>query len=288
MEVTTSIPVMTNATKIIANIAKFWDKTSLGWREIWGQHIHHGYYENGEDQYSLTAAAAQENLLDKLCILLKPQAGDLLLDVGCGMGGSSIYLTKNYNAKVTGISLSITQLKIAREATKTQELSVTYKYDDAHYLANFEDNTFDIVWALESCEQFYDKALFIKQAFRVLKPGGKLLLATWCADREKYSGIAAKHYVSLCKGFDLPYMPTMTYYQQLLEKHFAVTVMQDWSDNVKNSWEYGINKLKNFSFWKLFTIGGLTGVKLVSKLKLMSCAFKSGQIRYGVFIAIKE
>jgi len=289
MKIATSIPVITNSAKIIADIAKFWDRTSLGWREIWGQHIHHGYYETGEDQSTTPAALAQEKLLHKLCLLLKPTAADLLLDVGCGMGGSSIYLAKNFNTKVIGISLSETQLEIAKQATKLQKLSnVEYKYDDAHCLASFDDNVFDIVWALESCEQFYDKSLFIEQANRVLKPGGKLMLATWCASSETYVGTEAKTYLALCKAFDLPYMPTIPHYHSLLEKHFSVTTVEDWSEHVKNSWEYGIKQLKKYSILHLVSKGGITGIKLIGKLKLMSQAFKSGQIRYGVFIARKQ
>lgn len=288
MEIITSIPILKNPVRILKDIAKFWDHVSPGWKEIWGPHIHHGFYENTENNGICPPLVAQEKLLEKLCQLLKPQADNQILDVGCGMGGSSIYLAKNYHAKVIGISLSQNQLNIATKETKKQGLStVSYKIEDAHTLASFSAETFDIVWSLESCEQFYDKALFIEQAFRVLKPGGKLMLATWCADREFYQGKLARNYQDLCKSFDLPYMPTMEYYKKILEKDYLIETLQDWSAYVKDSWHYAILHLKNYSFFQLLRIAGLSGIKFIRKLNIMNHAFQTGQLRYGLFIAKK-
>jgi SAM-dependent methyltransferase len=44
----------------------------------------------------------------------------------------------------------------------------------------FPDNSFDYVWACESGEHMPDKKRYIEEMTRVLKPGGKIVVATWC------------------------------------------------------------------------------------------------------------
>jgi tocopherol O-methyltransferase len=141
---------------------------------------------------------------------------------------------------------------------------------------------------LESCEQFYDKEQFIQQVYRVLKPGGKLMLATWCSDQEYYEGKKAKDYLTLCKAFCVPYMPTISYYSYTLEKYFKILLVQDWSENVKQSWSIGMAKLKNYSLLELLKLCGIKGIFLVKKLSLLQRAFEETKIRYGVFIAEKK
>jgi MPBQ/MSBQ methyltransferase len=111
-----------------------------------------------------------------------------VLDVGCGVGGTSRYLAKKLGsqASVTGITLSPNQVK------RATELAVEQNVDNAKFTVmnalemEFEDNSFDIVWACESGEHMPDKEAYINEMMRVLKPGGKFVMATWCQrdDRE--------------------------------------------------------------------------------------------------------
>ncbi len=83
-------------------------------------------------------------------------------------------------------------------------------------------------------------------------------------------------------------LPTIDYYAKLLEKDFNLDSVLDWSHYVKNSWDIGILELNKYSFIKLFSLGGFKGINFIRKLKLISHAFKYGQIRYGVFVATKK
>lgn len=169
MKIETNKAVLSK-TDIINKITEFWDALSYGWQEIWGNHIHHGFYDNLNTKDSLLA---QEKLIEKLCQLLHIKQGSKIIDVGCGLGGSSIFLAKRYQAQITGITLSLEQIKLAKKMVPS-ELNplVQFKQEDAHSMTSFLDESFDIVWSLESCEQFYDKTMFIKEAYRILKPGG--------------------------------------------------------------------------------------------------------------------
>lgn len=286
MMIKTDEPIIKSRDMITHQIAQFWDKISEGWRMVWGEHIHHGYYENNKE---LTPKEAQELLINKLTDLLQVNEGNKILDVGCGMGGSSLYLHEKYRAEVTGITLSPKQVEIAtQEAQKRHVKNVAFRVEDALSMASLQDNSFDIVWSLESCEQMFDKAMFIKQAFRVLKPGGKLMLATWCSDKNEYEGNSAKKYKKLCLAFDLPYMPTIERYRELLVKqNFNIISEQDWTSFVEKSWDIGISLMNAYSLFAILCKAGWRGLRFTFQVKLMQEAFRQNKIRYGVFVARK-
>lgn len=286
MKIKTYEPLMRDRIKITQTIADFWDQTSVGWQTIWGPHFHHGFYENNDP---ITPLEAQEKLIEKLASMLFIKPQEKILDVGCGIGGSSLYLAKNYQAQMTGITLSQKQIAIATQLAQAENIqNVIFKIEDALFLKTFADNSFDIVWSLESCEQFYDKNSFIQQAFRVLKPGGKLMLATWCSDREEYQNELAKKYRKLCFAFDLPYMPTIEHYDSLLNMHhFEVQKKFDWSKQVEKSWNIGISLANAYSFLQLLKLGGLRGLRFFYQTKMMRDAFHFQRIKYGVFVATK-
>jgi tocopherol O-methyltransferase len=284
-QIKTDNPIGTNRAVITRDIANFWDKTSLAVRAIWGPHIHHGYFETQRE----TPVEAQEKLMEKLAALIKISPHDKILDAGSGMGGSSLYLAKKYSANVTGITLSPKQVDIASRAAKEEQLpNVIFKVEDALSMGSLPDNAFDIVWSLESCEQFYDKELFIRQAFRVLKPGGSLMLATWCSGAEEYDGAQAKKYMQLCLSLQLPYMPTINCYTKLLQRQgFEIRHALNWAPQVEKSWDIGLASLRAHSLIQLFTMSGLRGLHFRKQAKLMQEGFAERRIEYGVFSAIK-
>lgn len=271
--------------KLTQTVANFWDQISEAWKTVWGPHIHHGYYDND----LLTPLEAQERLIEKLIEEINIFPGYSILDVGCGLGGSSIFFGKKYSAIVNGITLSQKQVALAFEQAQLEKLSnVSFKVEDALSLSSFPNNSFNIVWSLESCEQFHDKKKFIDQAYRVLKPGGQLMLATWCSDQEQYEGAFAKKYQKLCAAFDVPYMPTIGYYSMLLKDcDFIVKSVLDWSEYVAKSWDIGLSLVKAYSLLKIIKMSGWRGLLFTFQLKMMRDAFREHRIRYGVFVATK-
>ena len=75
-----------------------------------------------------------------------------VLDVGCGIGGSTRHIAARYGCKGTGITLSPVQVGIANARTQKAGLQgVSFQVADALKMP-FQDNTFDLVWSLESGE----------------------------------------------------------------------------------------------------------------------------------------
>lgn len=140
----------------------------------WGEHIHLGYYSKEEMKKGYLKKnfiQAKYDFIDRMLefgninIDGTSGAGEKLkqpikvLDVGCGIGGTSRYIAKKLNADstVTGITLSPEQVRRGTELAKDRGISnVNFQVMDALQMT-FPDNSFDIVWACESGEHMPDK-----------------------------------------------------------------------------------------------------------------------------------
>jgi MPBQ/MSBQ methyltransferase len=169
-------------------VAKEYDEwTEEGILEYyWGEHIHLGYYSEEEKYMFKPLNEAQYTFIDKMMefggINPKEDSKAKVLDVGCGFGGTSRYLARALgpDAEVTAITLSPKQVERATELAIEQKTpNANFRVEDALAMS-FPDNSFDIVWACESGEHMPDKKKYIEQMMRVLKPGGKFVMATWC------------------------------------------------------------------------------------------------------------
>jgi MPBQ/MSBQ methyltransferase len=162
----------------------------------WGEHIHLGYYteeERARGYLKKDFIQAKYDFVDRMMewggvdkVISENASGGAnslkILDCGCGIGGTSRYLAKKLGDKgdVTGITLSKEQVKRGMQLAKERDIpNVELRVMDALNM-EFPDNTFDIVWACESGEHMPDKKRYVEEMTRVLKPGGKIVIATWC------------------------------------------------------------------------------------------------------------
>ena len=277
--------------KIYQQIANFYDNSSPLWEEIWGEHMHHGYYgKNGN--YKMNRRQAQINLIEELLAYAQVDKAENILDVGCGIGGSTLHLIKKYQAKGTGISLS--PLQVSRATQRAAEANLSEK---AHFLeANalempFEDNSFDLVWSLESGEHMPDKTKFLQECYRVLKPEGKLILATWChrpttSLAGELTDYEQRHLQMIYQMYYLPYVISLPEYEEIFRNcGFKNIKADDWSIAVAPFWDTVIDSaLKPEAIMGLFRTGWETIVGALA-LPLMSSGYQKGLIRYGVICA---
>src|SRR5579863_7328356 len=108
-------------------IIKHYDVMSPFYRSLWGEHIHHGYWIRGNE----SKETAQLQLIEHLAGLANVKPGSDILDIGCGIGGSSLHLAKTYDAKATGITISPIQIEMANKAAAAAQLSVKFLLMDA-------------------------------------------------------------------------------------------------------------------------------------------------------------
>ncbi len=104
---------------------------------------------------------------------LNDQKYDNLLDIGCGTGYLIDMLSKNHKAEYTGLDLSP---KMIKEANKKKIKNATFVEGRSDDLP-FEDNTFDIVTCSQSFHHYPETDKPLKEALRVLKPGGLYIIS---------------------------------------------------------------------------------------------------------------
>ncbi len=281
--------------ELYQQIQEFYDASSDLWEEVWGEHMHHGYY--GKDgTRKLDRRQAQIDLIEELLnwsddfTTNRPQE---ILDVGCGIGGSSLYLAEKFGARVTGITLSPVQANRAKERAKAVGLQAKADFQVANALnMPFADDSFDLIWSLESGEHMPDKGKFLQECYRVLKPGGKLILATWCHRPTNavtpLTGDEEKHLQDIYRVYCLPYVVSLPKYTEIVEQcGFKNLRVDDWSTAVAPFWDVVIDSaITPKAVMGLFKAGWKT-IEAAMSLKLMSGGYQRGLIRFGVIAATK-
>jgi tocopherol O-methyltransferase len=165
-------------------IANYYDFTrshySLFWRLDECRSLHYGYWDDSTRSFS-------EALMHINAVMAKAaEIGDgmNILDAGCGEGGSVAWLATHFASEVIGITLSEKQMLNGNAFLKSKGLSNARMEVQDFTATNFPSNTFDVVWAIESVSHAEEKQKFLNEMFRILKPGGKIILADFFAVKE--------------------------------------------------------------------------------------------------------
>lgn len=276
-------------------IQAFYDASSGLWEQIWGEHMHHGYYGR-VGNYKTDRRQAQIDLIEELLIWGGVESPTQMLDVGCGIGGATLYLAEKYQGSAVGITLSPVQANRARERAQILGLDSQTSFLVADALAMpFEDNSFDLVWSLESGEHMPDKERFIKECYRVLKPGGLFVMATWChrSTQDSVAGLLTEdeqqHLQKIYEVYCLPYVISISGYETIAHQvGFQDVRIEDWSLAVAPFWNLVID-----SVFDLEAVLGLlqsrwTTIQAAMSLSLMSNGYERGLIRFGLLSGTKR
>ncbi len=274
-------------------IQQFYDASSGLWEQVWGEHMHHGYYGPDGNQKK-DRRTAQIDLIEELLQWAGIQQAQNILDVGCGIGGSSLYLAQKFNAIATGITLSPVQATRAHERAESAGLKTKTQFQVADALnMPFADASFDLVWSLESGEHMPDKVKFLQECYRVLKPGGKLIMVTWChRPTEPPAGALTvdeqRHLADIYRVYCLPYVISLPEYEAIARNlSFQSIRTADWSTAVAPFWDVVID-----SAFSPSAILGLLGsgwgtIQAALSLGLMRRGYERGLIRFGLLYASK-
>ncbi|HEY9643982.1 MAG TPA: methyltransferase domain-containing protein [Coleofasciculaceae cyanobacterium] len=274
-------------------IQEFYDASSSLWEQIWGEHMHHGYYgETGKEPKE--RRQAQIDLIEELLKWADVREAKQILDVGCGIGGSSLYLAEKFHADATGITLSPVQSNraIARAQAAGLSSRTTFQVADALDMP-FADQSFDLVWSLESGEHMPDKQKFLQECYRVLKPGGKLILVTWChrpitSPNQPLTPDEQKHLEKIYRVYCLPYVISLPEYEAIAQGlQFQQIRTADWSAAVAPFWDVVIDSAVTPGAVLGLLRSGWTTIQAALSLSLMQQGYRQGLIRFGLLCGIR-
>ena len=266
-------------------VAAHYDQLDGFYREVWGDHVHHGLWNNDAE----TLDEAVRNLARLVAEAAGIAPGERVCDIGCGYGATARLLATEYSARVSAITISPAQLAFAqRNGSEGPGANPEYILGD--WLKNkFASESFDAAIAIESSEHMADLVGFFRQAFRVLRPGGHLIVTAWLSC-DVPSALQRKWLLEpICRSGRMPIMGSAKDYAQIAgETGFEVERIEDLLSRVSRTWR----EITRIFLWKLvrepkylrFLFGEHAGNRVFALAVLrLRFAYWSSALRYAIF-----
>jgi tocopherol O-methyltransferase len=260
-------------------IIELYDVISPYYPSLWGEHLHHGFWIVGDE----SKEKAQIQLVEHLAQLANVKPGSEILDIGCGIGASSLYLAKTYNATVTGITISPVQVEMATTAAARERIDVKFLVMDAEAM-DFKKQ-FDILWSVESISHYQHREDFFVSANRLLKPGGAFAIIDWFKKTNLTSAETKKFIQPIEKGMLCELQIMDDYEQYLTSNGLQITHREVLNKYCAKTWDLGLDIIRNRSFWALAAKYGSNIVSHLKAFRAMRAGFASGNFVYGLLVA---
>jgi tocopherol O-methyltransferase len=292
-------------------VAEHYDALDRWYRELWGEHVHHGLWLARAD----TIETATARLVDLVAVEARIGAGDEVCDVGCGYGATARRLAATRGARVTGLTLSRAQLEVARAAaaggapsarddgatTARDDGATTAREDGAttfllrDWLANdLPVAAFDAVIALESVSHMEDRPRAFAEAARVLRPGGRLVVLDWLA-APRPRALERRHLLApVCREGHLAGLDTLDAYAG--HAHAAgltVERAEDLTPLVRATWPKALARVARRAVRDPELRRALRDPRQVERrfpltLARLALAARTGAFRYGLVTALQR
>lgn len=270
-----------------ADVAAHYDNLDRFYRELWGEHVHHGLWESGRE----SPAEAARRLVAVVVERARITAGDAVCDVGCGYGATARMLAHEYGARVTALTISAAQHAYARAVDPDAD-NPAYLLRD--WLANgLPPASFDAVIAIESAEHMTDRAAFFAEAARVLRPGGRLVVCAWLAQAPP-GGPRARHLLEpICREGRLLGMGSAADHDAWARGAGLVPIDSlEVGRRVKRTWPTCIVRglkglLTRADYRRFLTRGGTPNRAFALTLFRIWLAYELGAMGYGILTAIR-
>ena len=211
--------------------------------------------------------------------------GVRVLDVGCGFGGSSIYLARHYQAEVTGITISSVQVDLANKAAARAHVNAQFLLMDAETMSF--DKPFDVVWSIESISHYQDQRGFFSQAAACLKPGGTLALIDWFKKNDLSPREHAQFIDPIENGM-LVELHTLAEYEGLIRTAgFQLSNTEVLNSYCAKTWDICLELIRNKALWELAARRGPELLQFLQGFRAMRAGFRSGNFVYALMVAKK-
>jgi tocopherol O-methyltransferase len=280
--------ILPSTVQTVESVAGHYDELDPFYRDVWGEHVHHGYWATGAEPDDIAADA----LVDLLAERLGLTAGQAVCDIGCGYGAAARRLAERFDVHVTGVTVSAAQALHAAERLRAAPPSrgeVTVAQQD--WLTNrFPDARFARAYAIESSEHMVDKQLFFGEARRVLRPDGVLGVFVWLACDAPRAWEIRHLLEPICREGRLPSMGNEADYRRLAGLAGLRTVsVEDLSLRVRRTWSICARRLLGKIVTQprylrfLFAASSSNRIFALTLLRLLA-AYRTGSMRYCLMI----
>lgn len=263
-------------------IRSHYDLATLFYRLLWGRHIHHGLWEADEP-----APVAAQRLTETLALEAGIDRGEKVLDVGCGMGGSSIHLARKLGCDVTGVTLSPFQRRWASCAARWHGVGDRTRFicSDAEKV-EFPEASFDLLWSVECTEHLFDKPAFFRRAAQWLRPGGRMAICAWLAGKNTEDATATQQVYEVCEGFLCPSLGTAADYTRWFEDAgLTIERTHDWTGRVTRTWQLCHERVERSGVRWIAKLLDRRQVLFLDRFQTILRAYETRAMEYGCFIA---
>ena len=274
-------------------IVNYYDSAEIDYKLIWNLReslaLHFGYWDDKVKNFRQALERENEILAEMAHI----KNSDIVLDAGCGVGGSSIFLAKKFGCKVTGITLSQKQADMATKNAQRSGVAGNTEFIVMDFEnMTFPDGKFDVVWGIESICHATRKKKFIEDSYRILKPNGRLIIADGFATRDHFTDGEKNIMGKWLSGWGVNFLETKENFETFSSKiGFQEISFTDITKNVMPS----SKRLYRYSFPAMFFGKIAEFLKLRTKTqtgniiaaRYQHTALLSGLWRYGIFYAEK-
>jgi tocopherol O-methyltransferase len=268
----------------IGEIRRHYDRLSVLYRMLWGEHLHHGYWEANE-----SIARAQIQLMERLAEKAGIPRGAQVLDIGCGLGGSAFWLADQYDCRVTGLTISPVQARMATKKAAAKGLAdrLQFLVADAN-MWQPQPESADVIWIMESSEHFRDKKRFFEQCATALNPGGVLAVCAWLRGERPARNGEQELVATIGKAMLSASLDTLSQYATWMrEANLKVETAKDITRNVVPTWEYCSRMAERFPVRWLLRLADAPTRRFVKSFPLMTEAYSTGAMAFGLFVARK-
>ena len=164
--------------ELTQQIIQYYDRCEPHYRLHWdlsnSHALHYGFWDATTHNFSQALQRINAVMANTIAL----NNADFVLDAGCGIGGSAIWLAKHIGCRTLGITLSQRQVATATKLAQQQGVAHLAQFGCADYTqTQLPNQHVSAVWAIESLCHAANKLAFTNEAARILQSGGRLVVA---------------------------------------------------------------------------------------------------------------